>query len=885
MSAIAQLSAALAGRYEIDREIGTGGMATVYLARDIRHERHVALKVLSPELGAVLGAERFLSEIRVTANLQHPNLLPLFDSGEANGLLFYVMPFVDGETLRARLDREKQLPIDDAVRIATALGSALAYAHEHGVIHRDLKPENILIQAGQPVIADFGIALAVSKAGGARVTQTGLSLGTPQYMSPEQAAGDRTIDGRSDIYSLGAVTYEMLAGEPPHSGTSAQAIIAKLMTQDPQPLRSLRPSVPAHVADAVEKSLCKLPADRFSTAAEFVAALANPAFATTARTGTLTTRTSRRVRALAYGSSAIAGMLLLVIAWMLTRPTPAPTPPRPVIRYQVAMDTTQELSRVPQFSRVALSPDGSRLVYVGGPRAQLLLRLQSQLSATALPGTDDAVSPFFSPDGEHVGFMQGRVLRIASLGGGAPITVTDTLLGVSGAAWAPDGFIYADGWGPTSLVRVAAKAGALPTPFTTLDSASGETDHYSPAVLPDGTGVLFTVAYRTVAETDVAIIGIADRAHSVVLKRACCARYGGGQLLYVTSAGTLMAVAFDAKARKVTGEPRVLSEGLGTAAIQYSVAVSALGTLAYVTRQTTEIEPVWVTRNGNAQPVDSAFHGDLANPSLSPDGTQLAIRDGTATESEVWVKQLDTGPRVRLTFEKRRTGSPAWTPDGRSVTYSSNVSGTYDLWTKRADGSAAAALQQHYRLNVQESLWSPDGKWLVFRTGQNQAGAGDILAVRPGVDTAPAAIVATAFAEYTPALSPDGRWLAYSSNETGAREVYVVPFPNSGTAKWAVSTQGGTEPLWAHSGRELFYRNGAGSLVSVQVSASPTFTVGRTTPLFDAAGFSASAFHQQYAVARDDKRFLMLRPRGKHVADKLIVVENWLEELKRKPRQ
>src|ERR1044071_3921613 len=236
MDALAQLKDSLADRYDIEREIGAGGMATVYLAQDLRHHRHVALKLLNPELGAVLGEERFLSEIRVTANLQHPNLLPLFDSGAADGLLYYVMPFVDGETLRARLDREHQLPVDEALRIAVAVANALDYAHQHGVIHRDLKPENILLQHGQPVVADFGIALAVSNAGGARVTQTGLSLGTPQYMSPEQATGDRAIDGRTDIYSLGAVLYEMLAGEPPHLGTTAQAIIAKLMTEEVRPL-------------------------------------------------------------------------------------------------------------------------------------------------------------------------------------------------------------------------------------------------------------------------------------------------------------------------------------------------------------------------------------------------------------------------------------------------------------------------------------------------------------------------------------------------------------------------------------------------------------------------------------------------------------------------
>src|SRR5207342_3542653 len=248
-------------------------MATVYLARDIKHDRKVAVKVLDPELGAVLGVERFLAEIKVTANLQHPNLLPLFDSGEAAGQLFYVMPFVDGESLRAKLEREKQLPVDEAIRIAVAVANALEYAHGHGVIHRDLKPENILLQHGQPMVADFGIALAVSNAGGQRVTQTGLSLGTPQYMSPEQATGDRSIDGRSDIYSLGAVLYEMLTGDPPHVASTAQAIIAKVLTDRPRSVRASRAAVPAHVSAAIDRALEKLPADRFATAHEFAEAL------------------------------------------------------------------------------------------------------------------------------------------------------------------------------------------------------------------------------------------------------------------------------------------------------------------------------------------------------------------------------------------------------------------------------------------------------------------------------------------------------------------------------------------------------------------------------------------------------------------------------------
>ncbi|HUK64916.1 MAG TPA: serine/threonine-protein kinase, partial [Dongiaceae bacterium] len=273
---VARLSSALADRYRVERELGAGGMATVYLANDLRHDRPVALKVLRAELAAVIGADRFLTEIKTTANLQHPHILPLFDSGSADGFLYYVMPYVEGESLRDRLSREKQLPVDEALRVATEVASALDYAHRHGVVHRDIKPENILLHEGQALVADFGIALAVSTAGGKRMTETGMSLGTPHYMSPEQAMGEREITPKSDVYALGCVLYEMLLGEPPFTGPTAQAVVAKVMTEKPGPIVARRDRVPAHVEDAVFTALEKLPADRFATAAEFAAALERP---------------------------------------------------------------------------------------------------------------------------------------------------------------------------------------------------------------------------------------------------------------------------------------------------------------------------------------------------------------------------------------------------------------------------------------------------------------------------------------------------------------------------------------------------------------------------------------------------------------------------------
>jgi serine/threonine-protein kinase len=478
--------------YMIERELGSGGMATVYLAHDKKHDRKVAIKILHAELAAVLGAERFLQEIRVTANLQHPHILGLIDSGivgneagELRGRPYYVMPYVEGESLRQRLDKEQQLPVSDSVRIATDVASALDYAHRHGVIHRDIKPENILLHDGKAIVADFGIALAVAQAGGARMTQTGLSIGTPSYMSPEQAMGERTITARSDIYSLGAVTYEMLSGEPPFTGATAQAIVARVLTEEPRPLTTVRRNVPPHVAAAVSHALEKVPADRFASAHAFADALNNPSFMLL-RASTIVDRdlSIHRLRLGLYGVTGLAILLAVTTLWGWRRPAP----PKQVVRYSLVLDSTEAMAQGGLFfGRFDLSPDGSRLAYIGGPTGQILIRPRNQLHATAIPGTEGAKTPFFSPDGQRVGFFNGgRTLRIASLTGGPPITVTDSPGGFAGASWGRDGFIYSHGFGPSGLVRVEARSGAVPKSFTTLDSTGGSLATHGPTWFPTG---------------------------------------------------------------------------------------------------------------------------------------------------------------------------------------------------------------------------------------------------------------------------------------------------------------------------------------------------------------------------------------------------------------
>ena len=439
--AFSRLSASLSDRYRIERELGQGGMATVYLARDVRHDRDVAIKVLHPDLGAALGGERFLSEIRTTAKLQHPHILPLLDSGNAGtGLLYYVMPLVTGETLRDRLARERQLPIPDAVRIAREVADALGHAHALGIIHRDIKPENILLQGGHALVADFGIALAVQQAGGARLTQTGLSLGTPQYMSPEQAMGERMIDARSDIYALGAVSYEMLVGEPPFTGPTIQAIVARLMSEEPRALVTQRKSIPDHVEAAVLRALEKVPADRFSSAAEFAAALESRDFVTTRTTrGThaaaaRSAASSSRYPLFALGALSVLGTAAAAWGWMRPRLSAE------VVRYRIVIDS---VPAVKDWSgEIAISPDGSTIVRSGGPGGSLLVRRRDELAFSPLPGTDGATAPFFSPDGRRIGYYTNGTVVAVPIAGGPPVTIIDSLLAQETVMWASDGYLY-----------------------------------------------------------------------------------------------------------------------------------------------------------------------------------------------------------------------------------------------------------------------------------------------------------------------------------------------------------------------------------------------------------------------------------------------------------
>ena len=886
--AVARLSAALEGRYTIERELGEGGMATVYLADDLKHERKVALKVLKHELAAVVGAERFLAEIKTTANLTHPHILPLFDSGEADGFLFYVMPHIDGESLRERIDREKQLNVDDAVAVTWKVADALDYAHEHGVVHRDIKPGNILLsERGEPLVADFGIALAVAQAGPGRITETGLSLGTPHYMSPEQATGDRDVDPRSDVYALGCVLYEMLAGQPPFSATTSQAVLVKVLTTDAPSITSERRTVPPHVGHALAKALEKLPADRFTSAAGFATALRDESFTYRARTsvtGTPVAQLPGEVTGpwnrLTIAMTTLAAVLTLTLGWLLLRPAS----PRPVTRVSVHIPEDQFFH--PGRGDLDLSADGSFVVYRGvgdDGEGQLWVRPWNALDATPIRGTGGGSLPAISPDGQEVAFLGGGSIRVVPLQGGVSRSLAEAR-DICCAGWSSDGaWVYYSE--PTAGLRRVPAGGGPPEIVTEVDTGAGDQINVLPDALPDGRGVVFATLGRggfRIQAVDVETGEVKD------LTPGTHPRYSAtGHLLFIDDAATLMAAPFDVESLELTGAAMPVAEGLAVLVSGLGFfAVSQTGTLVYRTSAAVFASgtPVWVERDGTAREIDPEWtvrtEATSSSLALSPNGDRLAISiqdpEGVA---DLWVKQLDTGPLSRLTFEGANIRT-RWSPDGQSLIFLSNRAENFDVWTKRADGSDTAELVLDREVRLQEAVYSPDGTWLVFREGVNQAS--NIYAVQLPMDSAVVPLEVTEFQERAFSLSPDGRWLAFVSNRSGPNEVLVRPFPEAGVSLQQVSTDGGREPLWAHSGRELFYVNSANELVAVQVSTDPTFAVGQQEVLFSLAAYLRNPAYTLYDVTPDDQRFVMLRIGDDEDAapSELILVENWAEELR-----
>jgi eukaryotic-like serine/threonine-protein kinase len=664
---LTRLAAALADRYRIERELGQGGMATVYLAEDLRHKRKVALKVLKPELAAVLGAERFVQEITTTAALQHPHILPLFDSGTADGFLFYVMPFIDGETLRSKLDRETQLGVDEAVRIAANVADALDYAHRHGVIHRDIKPENILLHDGRPMVADFGIALAVSAAGGGRMTETGLSLGTPHYMSPEQATAEKEITARSDVYSLGSVLFEMLAGQPPHLGGSAQQIIMKIIAEPAPLVSTLRKSVPPNVAAAVAKSLEKLPADRFESAKAFADALANPAFRAIGTPGVPTGAPMGpgpwRVTAGVLGLVAVAAGA--IAAWALLRGRSEP--------HDVGLPPTSPMRMEDVYRNFAVAHDGSFLIYEAkiGESSQLWYRSLTGAEAHAISGTDGAhATPRIAPDDKRVAFMSGGEIKIVGVGGG-PVSSVARAGDPHGGGWFESGSVFFSNDDGQTLHWVDPEAGP------------GRTAAIVRCIRPqplDDDRMLCAGG----AEKYATVRTLARPAERRFVRRSSKASGSGPPLLlgsdfrlvdrkylvYMSMDGTLSATRFENLDSLTVGKPVSLMPM--TRRIQYSgegqFDLTRSGSLVYVPGVNAEVgRLVHRAPGGPAVPLPVVPAAYLRF-TPSPDGHRLAAVIEGIQQQELWLYDLRTATHETID-QGLYVGGASWSPDGRRLAY------------------------------------------------------------------------------------------------------------------------------------------------------------------------------------------------------------------------
>ncbi len=883
-----RLAQALADRYRIERELGAGGMATVYLAHDVRHDRLVALKVLRPELSAILGADRFLQEIKTTANLQHPHILGLHDSGEADGMVFYVMPYVEGESLRERLKREHQLPVDDAVRIAREVADALDYAHRHGVIHRDIKPENILLHDGRALVADFGIALAMSRSEGAtRLTETGMSLGTPHYMSPEQAMGEREITAKSDVYALGCVLYEMLSGEPPFTGPTAQAIIARVMTEEPRSLTLQRRTIPPHVDAAVRAALEKLPADRFATAHDFAGALTNPGFAaapgTAAAAAAAPLRRStgwrERLRDPVALVPSLFAVIALVVALGLAR-RPRAAAPYPPIRFAIAAaDSARPVDRFPWPA--AISPDGGMVVYSVAPNAtgtMLYLLHTDQLEARPIPGTTNAYQPYFSPDGAWLAFEAGGKERKVRLDGSAPVTITDAS-GANGADWTVDDEIVLGSHDRFQGLSHVSAAGGESVALTQPDTANGEYEHLWPIAHPDGKTIVFVIWSGSLATSRLAITSLDDGA-VVPLGIAAIRPLAviDGMLVYVQADGAVMAVALDADRKRIDGRPIPVHDPVpvGSANNGNSGIFVSPGGALVTTRGGARGQLVWMRVDGGTETVMPQAR-EFVTPRLSPDERRIAVVVRDSRQADVWIYDVALSTFSRLTSVGTVT-SVQWSGGGSRVLFTAGgeeMRGA--VWSQVASGGSPAEKLFEQPFLTPLAAISPDGNSLLVTSLHESSW--NILRVPLDSERLARAYLTTRANEGGPRFSPDGRWVAVESDESGRDEVYVRSFPEP-SSKIQISASGGTEPVWSADGTRLYYRSGS-TLLAARVSLSPTFAVlGRDTVRSDAP-FVASPFGgPNYQVSRDGRRILAILSDADDY--QLVVSPNWITELRQR---
>jgi eukaryotic-like serine/threonine-protein kinase len=898
------------GAFEILAALGAGGMGEVYRARDTRLDRDVALKVMGTRIaGTPELRERFDREARAISQLNHPNICTLYDVGHQAGTSYLVLEYLEGETLAARIQRGA-VPPGEALPIAIAICEALDKAHRQGIVHRDLKPGNVMlvkpgaskpttVQASRPAsqvkLLDFGLAKIAAASiaqepGGAPpagsalhpsmpVTQStpltlqGTILGTFQYMAPEMLEGAEA-DARADIWAFGCVLYEMLTGKPAFEGRTQASLISAILATEPAPMATLQPLAPPALEHTVKTCLAKDPDERFQNAHDVLLQLKWMASAGSQAGVPAPVAARRRLHSHGRLAAAVAAAILLtaIAVWSLVRP--AARPPAPMIRAAVSLPAGVEYNPFGS-ANLAVAPDGSAMVYsvIDGESNYLLMRPTGGTESSVIPGTGAAFLPFFSPDGAWIGFWESGKLRKMPRGGGAAITICQ-MDAPLGATWLPDNTIVFAGQPEGGLMRVSADGGPVEA-FTT--PAEGESSHRWPSALPDGRGVLYAaLGGGSWSDARIMLQPTAGGASTLLVTGGSAPRYvASGHLLYVR-ARTVFAVPFDLRSQMAGAGARpviedvMMNDGDGRS----SFAVSQTGLAAYV-RATTEHDRrslVWVRADGRAEtlPVgDRAFE----HPRISPDGRSVAltIRE---EDPDIWVLNLARGTLTRLTFERGEDESPVWTPDSARVTFASSRGPKRETRWRAADGSTPEEVlfetPRHHHL----AGWTPDGQTLIT---EESSGSGWDFWTNGLADRTSTALIQNGFFHAGAAISPNGRWLAYSSNEGGPLQVYVQAYPGPG-GRFQVSNDGGAEPRWARDGRTLYYRQ-AQRMMAVPVETEGLFSAGPSRTLFE-GDYTRIGWNQaNYDVAPDGKSFLMIKGSVQGGPREIGIIGNWLDEL------
>ena len=888
------------GAYEIAALIGAGGMGEVYRARDTRLNRDVAIKVL-PE-AFVHDAERlarFKREAQMLASLNHPHIAAIYGLEESANGSALVLELVEGATLADRIARGP-IPIDEALAIARQIADALEAAHEHGIVHRDLKPANIKLTADDKVkVLDFGLAKALdtptvgrdfSRADASMsptitspaMTMGGVILGTAAYMSPEQSKG-RAADKRSDVWAFGCVLYEMLTARRAFEGDDTSDTLAAILRAEPD-WNALPADTPGPIRVLLRRCLEKDRGKRVSDAgvARFVLSEA-PALQSAPGSANATPLSpSRLVPFIAL--AAVCVVLASLAAWfMLSRPVDVRQP----IRYAIVPPDPEPLLIQETDRNIAMSPDGTFLIYrvaVAGQPAHLAMRRVDQLEATVLKGTAGARTPFVSPDGRWVGFWSEGELKKISVSGGPAITLCRSAYVIRGSSWGDDDTIVFASTDPQSGLMRVPGGGGEPQVLTKGEPGGG--DHLFPSWLPGSDRLLFSVV-KPGAPSQIFAIDLKTSQRTLLIQGGSQPMYvDSGHLVYA-SAGALHAVRFDPSTAAVLSAPVPIVEQVLTATNGSSnYDISRTGTLAYMPGETAVPRRAltWVDRQGGREELKGPLRG-FSDPRLSPDAQRIAVEiveDG----DDIWTFDVARGALEKKTFELAEDETPVWSPDGRWIAYSSTRGDERVVIRRRADGSGPEErlwIAQASTTHVHVEQWMSDGRSLLIATAVANGAPGDIGLLPIDGDRTPKPLLRTPFNERGARVSPDGRWLVYTSNESGRDEVYVRPFPSL-DGKWQVSTAGGSQPVWSRKGDELFYRSDA--MMSVRITPGTSFIPTTPQRMFDDRGYTKGAGHTGYDISPDARRFLMISISGSFLSDQaaatINVVVNWFDELNRR---